>query len=99
MTGMQDLSTYSEYHPACKHDREGVLKSPEAEYEMSPNAKGGCDDENPSGSDFIDEDASEEGDDDVGECIEGIEQVELRLADGTASPGLVVFDGLLKGLD
>ena len=96
---MQDLSTYSEDYPACKHDREGVLKSSEAEYEMSHNAEGGCDDEDPPGSDFIDEDAPEEGDDDVGECVEGIEQVKFGLADGTTSPGLVVFDGLLKGLD
>ena len=95
---MQDLSTYSEDHPAYKHDREGVLKSSESEYEMSHNAEGGCDDEDPPGSDFIDEDASEEGDDDVGECVEGIEQVKLGLADGTASPGLVVFDCFLKSL-
>ena len=65
---------------------------------MSEYAEGGCDDEDPPGSDFIDEDASEEGDDDVGECVEGIEQVKLGLADGTASPGLVVFDCFLKSL-
>ena len=98
MTGVQDLSAYSEDHPACKHDSEGVLESSEAEYEMAQYAEGGCDDEDPPGSDFVDEDASEEGDDDVGEGVEGIEQVKLGLADGTASPGLVVFDGFLEGL-
>ena len=98
MTGVQDLSAYSKDHPACKHDREGVLESSEAEYEVSEDAEGGGDDEDPPGSDFVDKHASKEGDNDVGESVESIEQIKLGLADGTASPGLVVFNGFLEGL-
>ena len=74
---MKNLTSNTENDSSGQHDCKGVLKPSKSKDEMADYTKGGSYDENPSCSYFIDEHASQKRDDDVGESIEGVKQVEL----------------------
>ena len=78
---MQYFSSDSKDCSSDKHNSENISVTSEAENEMSQDAKHGWYDQNYSCSYLIDEDSSQKGDDDIGECVEGIEQVKFELCD------------------
>ena len=75
------------------------MQSAEGEHELPQHAEHAGDDEDDPGADLVDERAADEGDDDVGEGVDGVEQVELGLAQRLAVCVLVVvLDVLLESL-
>lgn len=97
---MQDLAADAEHNPADEHDRPLVPIASKAVYRLADHAEHRSDYEHDAGALRVDEDAAEQGHDHIGEGIQGIEQVELGLADGVFRVFLVVvlLDGSLQGL-
>lgn len=97
---MEDLSTDSEDNSSQEHDGPDVLESSKTVNGLADDADGAGDDEHDSWSNFIDHNATDEGDDDVGEGVEGIKKIELGLTQFGGVVDCVVFaDVGLEGLD
>jgi hypothetical protein len=95
---MQHLSPDSEHHSPNQHDPERILVAADAEDEVAQHAEHGGDDQHDPRPVLIDHDASQERDDDVGEGVQSVEEVELELADVVAVLRQVLLDGFLQRL-
>jgi hypothetical protein len=99
LRALEDLPADPEDHPSDKHQPEEVLESTECEHELPEYAEHAGEYEDHSGSDAVDECPSEEGDDDVGEGVDCVEEVEGGLSEGfVVSVFVVVFDELFECL-
>ena len=69
---MKDLSSDPEDHSANKHDSKCVFQPSEPEDDVAQDAEHGWDDKDYSGPDAVDENASQEGDNNIRESIEWV---------------------------
>lgn len=80
LRALQYLSTDSEDDSAYDHDPKHVLQSSQTEDELTDDAEHACNDENYPRADAIDKGTSYERNDDVGEGVDGIQQIKLGLS-------------------
>lgn len=99
LRSLQNFTAETKDYSADEHQPEHVVQSSHGEHELPSHAEHAGDDENDSGSDFVDEGSTEERDDDVRERVDRIEQVELGLAQLLVVLVIVVLlDVLLQSL-
>lgn len=96
---MQHLPSDPEHESSQQHYAPHVLDASHPEYKLPHHAETCGQDEGDAGALAVDEDAAQERDDDVGQGVEGIEEVELGFGHMFLPLIiLVVLDGVLEGL-
>lgn len=88
---MKDLTTDSKNNSAQKHNGPDVRKPSNTVNSLPNDTNDTGDNEHDSRPDFIDHDTADEWDDDIGEGIERVEEIELGLAEFGGTVDVIVF--------
>lgn len=76
---MEDLPSNTEHYSAQEHNGKHILQTSQTVNTLTEDANDTGDDHDDSRADFVNEHASDQGHDNVGEGIERIKEVELGL--------------------
>lgn len=100
LRSLEYLSTNAKDHSADEHHPKDILETSKTKDKLSQHAEHAGNDEDNPGTNSVDERASSQRDDNIGEWIECVEEIELGLSEWLVSFVLVVFlDVLFQSLD